>query len=132
MNDKDSIVRRWLALWNGDLRQIEALVADGVVLHAALIGQPAQGPMAGREALRGWIASFQTMLPAVRFSVEVGPLVDGDMVVVRWRAQGPHGAARMDFTGTDILRILDGTIAEYWLTADTLLMMQQAGMLPRG
>jgi hypothetical protein len=51
-------VERWLELWNGDIRQIETLVADEVVLHAAPIGQLTQAPMVGRETLREWITSM--------------------------------------------------------------------------
>jgi len=121
-------VERWPELWDSDIRQIETLVADEVVLHAAPIGQLTQAPMEGRETLRDWMTSMRAMLPTILFSIKIGLLYDGNMVVVRWRAQGQHGTARMDFTGTDILRICDGIIAVYWLNADALQMLQQAGM----
>lgn len=124
------IVQRWLALWNGDLHELETLVDDGIVVHAVLAGQSTEAPLIGREALRGWIVTAQAMLPDVRFSIEVGPLVDGDMIAVRWRAEGTHGESGISFAGIDILRIEKGRIAEHWTNADTTLMMQQAGTLP--
>ena len=93
MPDRNDVVQRWLALWNGGLHELDTLVTDEIVVHAVLVGQIAEAPLAGREALRGWIATAQAMLPTVRFSVEVGPLVDGNMIAVRWRAEGPHGSA---------------------------------------
>lgn len=130
MPGRNEIVQRWLALWNGNLHELDTLVADEIVVHAVLVGQITEGPLVGRDALRGWIATARAMLPMVCFSVEVGPLVDGNMIAVRWRAEGPHGSARISFTGIDILRIEGGRIAELWTNADTMLMMQQAGMLP--
>ena len=31
----------------------------------------------------------------------------------------------MSFTGTDILRVSNGLLTEYWINSDTLLLMQQ-------
>lgn len=124
------IAQRWMALWNGDLSELETLIASEIVVHAAVIGRLDTGPLVGREALRDWITAAHGMLPAVRFSIEVGPIADGEMMVVRWRGKGSHGAADIDFTGTDTLRIKDGRIGELWTNADTMLMLQQAGMIP--
>lgn len=126
------IVQRWMALWNGDLGELETLIAPGIVVHAVLIGRADTSPLIGRDALRDWITMAQGMLPAIRFSIAVGPIADGDMIAVRWRGQGPHGTADIDFTGTDMLRIADGRIAELWTNADTMLMLEQAGMIPSG
>ena len=40
----------------------------------------------------------------------------------------------LTFTGTDILRIADGKLAEYWANADSLLFFQQLGVreIPAG
>ena len=64
-------------------------------------------------------------MPGLRLSIEVGLLVDGDLIALRGRVQGPHGAMRTNFTGTDILHIEDGRIVEYWANSDTLLMPRQ-------
>jgi len=59
--------------------------------------------------------------------------------VVRWKAHGNYAggfpgapaeaAGRLlTFTGTDILRIADGKLAEYWANADSLLFFQQLGI----
>ena len=34
------------------------------------------------------------------------------------------------FTGTDILRVADGLLAEYWVDADIMSFMQQIGAVP--
>ncbi len=125
MADLHDIARRWLALWNGDMDLLEGLVAETVVTHAVLVGQMAEQPMVGRDALGGWIAQMHMAMPALRFAIEVGPLIDGDLIALRWRVTGTHGTARIDFAGTDILRVAHEQIAEYWVNSDTSLMMAQ-------
>lgn len=68
-------------------------------------------------------------------TIDVGPLVDGDHVVVRWVATGHYGGGmpgagapvgrEMTFHGTGILRIANDRVIEYWLNADTLDLMTQ-------
>lgn len=76
-------------------------------------------------------APFQT----ITFEIEVGPLVDGDLVAGRWRATGMYagGIPGLDaptgtpvtYAGTDILRIVDGRFVEYWVSADVHALMAQ-------
>ncbi|WP_010219864.1 ester cyclase [Sphingomonas sp. PAMC 26621] len=125
MTDLQEIAIRWLALWNGDMALLDRLVAESVVTHAVLVGQLTEEPMVGRDALAAWIAQMQAGMPRVHFSVEVGPLVDGDLIALRWRVEGQHGSASVSFTGTDILRVAEERIVEYWVNSDTSLMMAQ-------
>jgi hypothetical protein len=60
------------------------------------------------------------------------------LICGRWHFQGqyaggmPAAAAtpgsQVDFTGTDILRIDNGLLAEYWLNSDVHVMTAQLGM----
>lgn len=125
MADLHETARSWLALWNGDMPLLGEIVADSVVTHAVMIGQVVKTPMVGRDALGAWIAQMHTAMPSLRFAVEVGPLVDGDLIALRWRVAGTHGMARIDFAGTDILRVEHGWIMEYWVNSDTSLVMAQ-------
>jgi predicted ester cyclase len=65
-----------------------------------------------------------------------------DHLLVRWRARGTYrggmpgvpessAGAAINFTGTDILRVEGGKLVEYWVNSDTLLMMQQLGVIPK-
>lgn len=125
MTNLREIARHWLALWNGDMPLLGEIVAESVMIHAVMVGQAVETPVVGRDALGGWIAQMHTAMPSLRFAVEVGPLVDGDLIALRWRVAGTHGTARIDFAGTDILRIEHGRIMEYWVNSDTSLMMAQ-------
>ncbi|MDY7526239.1 ester cyclase [Sphingomonas sp. 10B4] len=125
MTDLHEIAIRWLALWNGDMVLLDGLVAESVITNAVLVGQLTEEPMVGRDALGAWISQMHKAMPSVRFSVEVGPLVDGDLIALRWRVEGQHGSASVSFTGTDILRVAEEQIVEYWVNSDTSLMMTQ-------
>ena len=56
----------------------------------------------------------------------------------RWHLQGEYAGgmpgataapgSRVDFHGTDILRIAGGVFAEYWLNSDVHVMAAQLGM----
>ncbi len=129
----------WRQLWNGDLAQFDAIVAEEFVAHAALMGRTGEGALHGRAALGQWIGGLHAVMNGLVFSIEVGPITNADHLVVRWRAQGtyqnglpgvPDAATgrEVNFTGTDILRVSGGRIAEYWVNSDTLLLMQQLGV----
>lgn len=129
----------WRQLWNGDLTQLDAIVAENFVAHAALMGGTGEGTVRSRDALGQWIGGLHAVMTGLVFSIEVGPITDVDYLVVRWRARGTYRGGfpgtsdaaigrEIDFTGTDILRVADGKIAEYWVNSDTLLLMQQLGV----
>lgn len=125
MTDRHDFARRWVALWNGDMALLHDLVAEAIVTRAVMVGQTVEAPMVGRDALGGWIAHMRAAMPTLHFRIEVGTLLDGDMIALRWRVTGSHDAARISFAGTDILRTEGGQIAEYWVSSDTSLMMGQ-------
>lgn len=134
------LAESWLQLWNGDLDHLDRIVADDIVVHAALID--GGDTLTGRAALDAWIAGLHAVMADLRFIIEVGPINDADHIALRWRARGIYRGgmpgvpedsigADIDFTGTDILRVDDCKLAEYWVNSDALLMMQQLGAIPR-
>jgi hypothetical protein len=133
------LVRDWIGLWNGDLTQTPRIIAPEFVSHAApLTGGPA-GDSTGRDLLDTWVGGIHQALEGLRFVMEIGPFRDGDVIVLRWRADGAYrggfpGATAeagtpVRFFGTDTLRLdADGRIAEYWANADSLWFVQQLGL----
>jgi predicted ester cyclase len=73
------------------------------------------------------------------FEIEVGPVVEGDLVAARWAGKGRYkggmpGATAaagtpVAFGGIDLLRARDGRFAEYWVSSDGLQLMAQLGAL---
>lgn len=124
MND---LLRTWFDFWNGDLAQAEHIVREDFVWHVApLTGGPSQDHT-GRDALVEWVRGSHEAMPGLRFTVEVGPISQDPFHVVRRLAE----AGQISFHGTDVLRVEDGRIAEYWLNADGLWAAQQLGIMPR-
>ena len=129
----------WKDLWNGRLDLADRIIAEDFAAHAAPFTGAGPDTLHGRDALTAWIAGIHAVLTSLRFTVQVGPVVSGDHFAVRWEAQGtytggfPNASAsavgrEIVFTGTDILRVADGLLAEYWVNSDGLLFLQQLGV----
>jgi predicted ester cyclase len=133
---------QWLAFWNGDLDLAKSIIAPDFALHATLLDGRPDAAIAGPAGLAGWVAQSHSFFGDLRFTVQVGPIMDGDFAVVRWVAEsryrggipGAYAAigTSLRFTGTDILRIEGGKVKDYWLNADTgdLLMQLKVGQPP--
>ena len=130
----------WLELWNGDLAIADEIIASGFVAHFAPAGN-SPTEVRGPEGLKGWIGGILVAFTDHRFTTTVGPIADGDMIAGRWvfRATYQGGipgsspsaiGKRVEYEGTDIVRVEAGRLAEYWLSADILHLLQQIGVVP--
>lgn len=123
-----SLVDDWVALWNGDLALADRIVGEPFVSHAAPITGGPAGDASGRASLREWVGGIHEAVRDLVFTIDVGPIREGDLVAVRWRADGVTALARpVRFFGTDTLRLQGGRIVEYWGNADSLWFVQQLG-----
>ncbi|MDT8913483.1 ester cyclase [Amycolatopsis sp. PS_44_ISF1] len=132
------LIAAWLRLWNGEPDLAETIISPQFRLHAALLGGADEDSIDDAGALTGWITSTRAAVKDLTFTLEVGPLTDTDHVALRWRATGHYsggfpGATAapgtpVDFTGTDMLRIEDGRIAEYWVNSDMHVLLGQLGV----
>ncbi|KOV82901.1 ester cyclase [Nocardia sp. NRRL S-836] len=125
-----TIAEAWKDIWNGDLSLVDRTVREDFVSHAApLLGGPPRDSV-GRANLHTWVSGAHEALPGLEFTVQVGPIADGDLLVLRWHATAAHPeAGPISFYGTDVLRLRDGLIAEYWANADSLWAAQQLGLV---
>ncbi len=130
----------WAELWNGNLSLADALVAPNFVAHFAPAGA-SPSEVRGPDGLKQWIAGWLAAFTDYRFTMVVGPLADADKVAGRWLFRGTYQGGipgsspaavgkRVEFAGIDIFRVEEGKIAEYWLCADILQMLQQVGAIP--
>jgi predicted ester cyclase len=130
--------QQWADLWNGKAGAAE-LAAPEFTVHAALIDGSPSSALRGPEGLAAMIGQIRAAFPDLSFTTEVGPLRDGDFLIGRWRADGHYAGGFPDataaagtavaFTGTDILRLSDGRLVEYWLNGDTLDLLRQLGAI---
>jgi predicted ester cyclase len=131
----ERLVGMWLHLWNGEYTLADKIISADFQAHAAMLDGGDGSAINSPQALVTWISQTRAAIPDLHFSVQVGPLVDGASVAVRWHAQGTYAGGmpgatapagtKVDFTGTDTLRVANGRFAEYWLNSDTLLLLTQ-------
>ena len=130
----------WVALWNGDYSVGSEVVAPSFDLHASLLGGQDPSAFNTPDGLVSLIDQIRTAIPDLVFTVKVGPIIADGYVVGHWNATGHFAGhfpgataevgAEVSFNGTDILRIEDGKVAEYWLVSDTLDLVTQFGVAP--
>ena len=116
-----AIVRRWYAeVWNqGDLS-----VADEI------LAQP--------ESVKRYISTFRAAFPDIQHTVKE-MITEGEKVVVRWTAQGTHTGQwhsiaptnkQVTYDGVTIARIAGDKIVEHRTIWDTLILLEQLGVVP--
>jgi predicted ester cyclase len=119
-------------LWNtGNLALADDLFARDCLVHAR-VPFPidfSRGP----DALRHLIFFYHLAFSEIQVTAEQ-IVAEGDMVVVRWTARGRHTGHLLALpptgretvtSGIDMLRIVDGKIAEGWVSWDTLSLFEQ-------
>ncbi|MEV4563993.1 ester cyclase [Nonomuraea sp. NPDC049419] len=127
------LYRRWLLeLWKGDFGLADELVTSDFTGHWP--GMDVSGPAGLAEALRQAHEPFAD----VDVTLDVGPIVDGDLVSARWTFAGTYrgglpgatapSGARIAFSGHDILRAHSGRFAEYWVISDVQTFGRQLGI----
>jgi predicted ester cyclase len=138
-HDAELLWSRWIGLWNGDLDAVDTAVHPEFAFHRI---PPPRLPaeLGGRGALLDWIGQTRSLFDDLRFTVEVGPIIDGDLVAGRWIAEGLYrggvpgstapAGTRVRFHGNDVWRAEEGLIREYWLSDDLLDLLQQLGAFP--
>ncbi len=140
----DAFWSDWLTFWNGDLDLADEVVAEGIVLHATLLDGRASATINDPETFAEWVGGLRQAIPDLEFETVVGPIsepvgpADGTIIAGHWRASGTYaggfpGATAeagtpVAFAGTDIVRMKDGVVVEYWLVSDTLTLLSQLGV----
>ena len=87
---------------------------------------------------KAFMSALLAAFPDSKFIVD-DVIAEGDKVAVRHRLQGTHQAElqgipatgkQVEIGGIVIFRIENGMVAEAWLNADLMGMMQQLGVVP--
>jgi predicted ester cyclase len=129
----------WGNPWNPDI--IDQLAAPNMLLQYSL-----HAPRRGREDIRAFMFGFREAFPDLGFAGAADLIAEGDYVVGRWEGGGTHtgpafndfliggvlpaGSGRkMRFTGTTVLRVENGKIAEEVGLDDGVTVLQQLGLI---
>ena len=134
--DNKAIVLRLIeeVLSKGNLSVADELLDVNFVLHLPGSSEPLRGV----EGLKRAAEVFRSGFPDRRFLVE-DVISEGDKVAVRAVQQGTHQGVfqginptgkQVNVTAIAIFRVVNGKIAEEWLSSDRLGLLQQIGSIP--
>jgi predicted ester cyclase len=141
--ENKAIVAKWFAgfwgsPWNPEI--IDELAAPDMLLQYSL-----HAPRKGREEIRTFMNRFRDAFPDLAFAGTAELIAEGDLVVGRWEGGGTHtgpafddfpigalpanSGRKMHFTGTTVLRVRDGKVAEEVGLDDGLTALQQLELI---
>jgi predicted ester cyclase len=141
--ENKAIVGRWFEgfwgnPWNPGI--IDELAAPNMLLQYSL-----HAPRRGRDDVRNFMMDFRAAFPDLNFWGAAELIAEGDYVVGRWEGGGTHtgpafddflvgalpaaSGRKMRFTGTTVLRVENGLIAEEVGLDDGVTALQQLGLL---
>jgi predicted ester cyclase len=141
--DNKAIVGRWFTEFWGNPwnpRVVDELATPDIRLQYSL-----HAPRRGREDVKQFMTEFRAAFPNLEFWGAADLIAEGDYVVGRWEGGGTHtgpafsdflagslpaaSGRTMRFTGTTVLRIDGGKIAEEVGLDDGVTALQQLGIL---
>jgi len=141
--ENKAVVGRWFtefwgSTWNPGI--VDELAAPDILLQYSL-----HAPRRGREDVKKFMAGFREAFPDLGFEGAADLIAEGDYVVGRWKGGGTHtgpafgdflvgslparSGRQMRFTGTTVLRVENGRIAEEVGLDDGVTALQQLGLL---
>lgn len=143
IEENKAVVGRWFnEFWGADFNPdvIDALAAPDIRFEYSL-----HAPCKGRNEVRAFATKFRAAFPDLAFGATADLIAEGDYVVGQWIGGGtqtgeafddmPIGALpaatgkTMRFTGTSVLKVVDGLIVEEVGLDDGVTVLQQLGLI---
>ncbi|HEX3950393.1 MAG TPA: ester cyclase [Steroidobacteraceae bacterium] len=141
--DNKAIIGRWFTQFWG--KTYDPAIVDELAAPDMLLQYSLHAPRRGREDIKAFMGDFRRAFPDLNFQGAAELIAEGDYVVGRWRGGGTHtgpafgdfliGALpaatghKMSFTGTTVLRLKNGKIAEEIGLDDGVTALQQLGLI---
>ncbi len=142
-DDNKAVVGRWFTeFWGKD---VNLAVVDEIAAADMLLKYSLHAPRRGRDDIKAFMTSFRAAFPDLNFWGAADLIAEGDYVVGQWEGGGTHtGPAfkdflvgslpaatgrKMRFTGTTVLKVIDGRIAEEIGLDDGVTALTQLGLL---
>ena len=138
-----AVVGRWFTeFWGPDFNPavIDELAAPDIHFEYSL-----HAPCHGRDEVRAFATKFRAAFPDLAFGGTADLIAEGDYVVGQWIGGGtqtgdafgdmpigelPAGSGKsMRFTGTTVLKVVDGLITEEIGLDDGVTVLQQLGLI---
>jgi predicted ester cyclase len=143
LDDNKAVVGRWFTQFWGktcDLSVVDAVAAPDMLLQYSL-----HAPRRGRADIKAFMTDFRAAFPDLHFWGTAELIAEGDYVVGQWEGGGTHtGPAfgdfligglpaatgrKMHFTGTTVLKVIDGKIVSEIGLDDGVAALTQLGLI---
>ena len=142
-DDNKAVVGRWFTEFWG--KTVNLAVVDEIAAPDMLLQYSLHAPRRGRDDIKAFMTDFRAAFPDLNFWGTADLIAEGDTVVGRWEGGGTHtGPAfsdflvgslpaatgrKMRFTGTTVLKVVEGKIAEEVGLDDGVTALTQLGLL---
>src|SRR5690242_20707646 len=142
-DDNKAVVGRWFTVFWG--KSVDLGVVDEIAAPDMLLKYSLHEPRRGRDDIKAFMTDFRTAFPDLNFWGTADLIAEGDYVVGQWEGGGTHtGPAfndfligglpaatgrKMHFTGTTVLKVINGKIVEEIGLDDGLTAMNQLGLI---
>ena len=142
-DDNKAVVGRWFTEFWG--KTVNLAVVDEIAAPNMLLKYSLHAPRRGRDDIKAFMTDFRAAFPDLNFWGTADLIAEGDTVVGQWEGGGTHtGPAfndflvgslpaatgrKMRFTGTTVLKVIDGKIAEEVGLDDGVTALTQLGLL---
>ena len=142
-SDNKAIIGRWFEKFWGktcDLSVVDEIAAPNMLLQYSL-----HEPRRGHADIKAFMKGFREAFPDLNFWGAADLIAEGDYVVGRWEGGGTHtGPAfsdfligslpaatgkKMHFTGTTVLKVVNGKIVEEVGLDDGVTALTQLGLI---
>ena len=142
-DDNKAIVGRWFTDFWGkicNLRVVDEIAAPDMLLKYSL-----HKPRKGRDDIKAFMTDFRAAFPDLNFWGTADLIAESDYVVGQWEGGGTHtgpafhdflvgglpaaSGRKMRFTGTTVLKVIDGKIVEEIGLDDGVTALTQLGLI---
>jgi predicted ester cyclase len=141
--DNKAVVVRWFTdFWGSDF---DASIIDEVAAPDIRFEYSLHEPLRGRDEVREFALRFREAFPDLGFGATADLIGEGDYVVGQWKGGGTHtgpafddlpvgslpanSGKRMEFTGTTVIKVVDGLIVEELGLDDGVTVLKQLGLI---
>jgi predicted ester cyclase len=141
--DNKAVVGRWFTEFWG--RKVNFAVIDEIAAPDMLLKYSLHEPRRGRADIKAFMTDFRAAFPDLNFWGTADLIAEGDYVVGQWEGGGTHtGPAfndfligglpaatgrKMHFTGTTVLKVINGKIVEEIGLDDGVTALTQLGLI---
>ncbi|BCG79432.1 ester cyclase [Mesorhizobium sp. 113-3-3] len=141
--DNKAVVVRWFTDFWGETCDLS--VVDDIAAPDMLLKYSLHEPRRGRDDIKAFMTDFRAAFPDLNFWATADLIAEGDYVVGQWEGGGTHTGAAfgdflvgslpaatgrvMRFTGTTVLKVIDGRIVEEIGLDDGVAALTQLGLI---